>query len=133
MKQNNPVLRELLLIGIGEALCVALMLAVFALLDKFDRSVVLGGILGGVLAFGNFALTALTVLIASKKAVEQDVKGARSSVTSSTTLRYLLLVVLLVAGAKSSLFNGPAMMIPLLFVRPLLTVCELFRKKDDAV
>lgn len=133
MKQKNPILRELLMVTVGEVICVALMLVVFALLGKCNQAVVLGGILGGVLAASNFALTAVGVLIASKKAVGQDMKGAQGSMMSSMTLRYLLLAVILIAAAKSGLFNVLALVIPLLFIRPLLTVCELFRKKDDAV
>lgn len=133
MNKQNPVVRELIMVCTGEAICVALMIGVFALLGRLDTSVVLGGVLGGVLAAGNLALTAVGVLIASRKAVEQDVKGAQRSVSSSMTLRYLLMLGVLVIAAKSGYFNVIALVIPLLFIRPLLTVCELFRKKDDAV
>ncbi len=132
MKDNNSIWRELLIVAVGEAVCVGLMLVVFALLGRLDQQAVLGGVIGGALALGNFALTAVGVAIASAKASQQDVKGAQGSMTLSMMLRYLLLLLVLVLTAKSGSVNVLALVLPLLFVRPLLTIGEFFRKKGDS-
>ena len=54
MDSRKVVLRETGIIAIGEAICVALMFAVFALIGLFEQSVFLGGLVGGLLAVGNF-------------------------------------------------------------------------------
>ena len=132
MKDNNSIWRELLIVAVGEAVCVGLMLVVFALLGRLDQQAVLGGVIGGALALGNFALTAVVEAIASAKASQQDVKGAQGSMTLSMMLRYLLLLLVLVLTAKSGSVNVLALVLPLLFVRPLLTIGEFFRKKGDS-
>ena len=50
MSTRNPVYRETAAIAIGEVLCVGLMLGIYALAGRLDRSVVLGGMLGGLLS-----------------------------------------------------------------------------------
>ena len=54
MSTRNPVYRETAAIAIGEVLCVGLMLGIYALAGRLDRSVVLGGMLGG---FSPFAIS----------------------------------------------------------------------------
>lgn len=53
METRKIVLHETGIIAIGECMGVAVMLAIFALLGRFDRSVVLGGLIGGVLTILN--------------------------------------------------------------------------------
>ena len=48
---------------------------------------------------------------------------------NSYILRLLVLFVILFACAKSGVFNLIALVLPLVFVRPTLTVAEFFRKK----
>ena len=65
MDSRKYVFKETLTIAVGEAICVAMMLGVFALLGKFNRSVVLGGILGGLIAVGNFFFMAVGTALAA--------------------------------------------------------------------
>ena len=44
----------------------------------------------------------------------------------------LLLAVVLIACAKSGVFDVLAMALPLLFVRPAMLVTEFFRKKEGS-
>ena len=48
METRKIVLHETGIIAIGECIGVAAMFAIFALLGRFDRSVVLGGLIGAV-------------------------------------------------------------------------------------
>lgn len=131
MDSRKYVFKETLTIAVGEAICVAVMLGVFALLGKFDRSVVMGGILGGLIAVGNFFFMAVGTALAADKAENQDVKGGQAVISSSYTIRMIVMAVLLFAAVKSGFCNVFASVIPLVFVRPVLTLGEFFRKSGD--
>ncbi len=131
MDSRKIVYRETAIVAIGESIGVALMLGVFALLGYFDRSVLLGGIISGVLSIANFFFMAIGTSLAADKAENQDVKGGQAVIKSSYLLRTVILFVILFACAKSGLCNVFALVIPLVFVRPVLYIGEFFRKKGD--
>jgi len=125
------VLKEAAVMAVGQALCVAVMVGVFALLGRFDSTVVLGGVLGGVLATLNHFFLAVGLMIAADKAQDQDVKRGKSLAQFSFVLRLALLFVILFALLKSGLCNGIALLLPLLFTRPILMLDQFFRKDGD--
>ena len=129
MDSRKIVFQETAVVAVGEAICVALMIAVFALLGSYDRSVLLGGIFGGVLTVANFFFMAVGTSLAADKAENQDVKGGQAVIKSSYALRMVLLFVLMLACVKSGLCNVIALVVPLVFVRPVLSIAEFFRKK----
>lgn len=131
MESRKYVIKETLRVALGVAVCVAAMIGVFALLGQFSREVVLGGIVGGLVAVGNFFFMAVGVTLAADKAEEQDVRGGKAMVSSSYTIRLIVMAVVLFAAAKSGYCNVFALVIPLLFVRPVLTIGEFFRKSGD--
>ena len=131
MDSRKIVFRETAIIAVGVIICTAVMLGIFALIGKFDRSVVLGGIFGCILAILNFFFMAVGASLAADKAEKQDVKGGKGIVQTSMLLRYVFLFVILFALGKSGICNLFALVIPLVFVRPVLTVGEFFRKKGD--
>lgn len=132
MDSRKVVFQETAVVALGQVLCVAAMLGIFALLGYFDRPVLLGGILGGVLAVLNFLFMAIGTSLAADKAENQDVKGGKALLQGSYLLRTVLLFLVLFAAAKSGLCNVIALVLPLVFVRPILTVGEFFRKKGSA-
>ena len=111
MNSKKIVWQETGIAAAGVLLCTALMIGIFALAGKFDISVLLGGAAGALLSVGNFFFMAGKLLV-----------------RNSYLLRLLVLGVLLFACAKSGLFNLFALVLPLTFVRPVLTVAEFFRK-----
>lgn len=131
MDSKKIVFQETGIVAIGEILCTAVMIGVFALLGMYDTSVLLGGIVGAVLAVGNFFFMAIGTSLAADKAENQDVNGGKLLIRNSYTLRLIVLFVILFACAKSELFNLFALVLPLLFVRPSLTIAEFFRKTGD--
>ena len=131
MDSRKYVLKETLRVAIGEAVCVAAMIGVFALLGYFSREVVLGGIIGGLVAVGNFFFMAVGVTLAADRAESQDVRGGKAMVSSSYTIRLIVMAVVLFAAAKSGYCNVFALVIPLVFVRPVLTIGEFFRKSGE--
>lgn len=128
MDSRKFVLKQTLIIALGQAICVAAMVGIFALLGQFNMSVLLGGIVGGVLAVVNFFIMAVGAMMAADKAVEQDVKGGKATVRSSMILRLALMAVVLIAFAKSGVCNVVAMVLPLAFTRPILMLSEFFGK-----
>lgn len=129
MDFRRIVYKETAIAAIGEAICVFLMLAIFAMLGNFDKTVLLGGIIGGVLAVANFFFMAIGTSLAADKAEKQDIKGGHAVIKSSYALRMLLLAALLFVCAKSGLCNAVSLVTPLLFVRPVLFLAEFFRRK----
>lgn len=131
MSIRNPVYRETATIAVGEVLCVGLMLGVYALAGQLDRAAVLGGVLGGVLAICNFFFMAVGASLAADRAEQQNVKGGTALVRMSFLLRYLVLFLILFAAAKSGRFQVLALVLPLVFVRPILMLGEFFRKSGE--
>lgn len=129
MNSRKIALRETGIIALGEAIGTALMIAVFALLDKFDTSVLLGGILGAVIAVVNFFAMAVVTTLAGDRAEAQDVEGGKKLLQASYPIRMLALAAILFLCARSGVFHVAALVIPLLFVRPTITLAEFFRKE----
>ncbi len=128
MDSRKIVLQETLAVVIGLVISVGAMIGVFALLGYYDRTVLLGGITGGVIAALNFFFMAIGASLAADKAQAQNVKGGKGILQASMMLRYVLLFVILFACAKSGLFHTVALVLPLIFVRPVLAIREFFRK-----
>ncbi len=129
MENRKYVLFQTLAMLTGELLLSALMTVVFAITGYFDRSVLLGAVVGALLATVNHAILVLSVVIASEKAEKQDVKGGQAAIQLSYMVRLIGLFLILVLCAKSKVFNPLALVIPLLFTRPILTVFDHFTQK----
>ena len=131
MDSRKFVLTETAIILAGELICSAAMVGIFALLGKFDTTVLFGAVVGALASTLNFFFMALIASLAADKAQKQDVKGGQAMVQSSYFVRMVLLFVVLFAFAKSGLCNVIAMVVPLVFVRPVLTIAEFFRKSGE--
>ncbi len=132
MDARKIVLRETAIVAVGQVICTAVMYGVFALLGRFDVTVLLGGVVGAVLAIANFFFMAVSVSLAADKAVAQDVAGGRKLTKTSYILRLVVIFVVLFAFVKSGLCHVLAAVLPLAFVRPIITVAEFFRKSGEA-
>ena len=128
-ESRKLVLRETATIAIGEVLCGALMCGVYALIGKFAVSVVLGALVGVLVATGNFFALAVVATLASDKAQTGDPLSGQKLMKSSYPIRLLVMTVVLVLCAKSGWFDVVALVLPLVFVRPILTIAEFFKKK----
>ena len=131
MDSRKFILHKTLVLLIGQALCVAGMCGVFALLGWFDGKVVFGGIVGGILAVLNFFLLAVSADKAADQAVEQNVKGGTATIRISYGVRFALIFIVLIAFAKSGLCNIIALALPLAFSQPIIMVTEFFRKAGE--
>ncbi len=128
MNSRNFILKETARLALGEIVCVCLMCGIFALLNAFGYQVIVGGLLGTLLAVGNFFFMAISADAAADKAVQDDVKGGKQAIKASYSFRLIVIAVLLFLFAKSGHANLIAMVVPLFLVFPLLTVIEFFRK-----
>ena len=125
------VLKETLLVLAGTLLGSVLMCGVCALLGKFGLDVVLGGLVGTLLATGNFFFMAVSATLAADKAEKDNVKGGKAMMRSSYMVRLVVLFAVLFACAKSGWFDLIALVLPLVFVRPVLSLGEFFRKSGE--
>ena len=105
MDVRKLVLKETAVMAVGQTLCVAAMLGVFALLGHLDTIALRGGILGGVLAVLNHFFLAMGVVMATQKAQSEDAKGSKGMVQMSFLFRTAVLFVVMFALLKSGLCN----------------------------
>ena len=131
MDSRKFVLKETAIVALGQAVCVGLMIGIFALLGNFDTSVWLGGIAGSVLAITNFFFMAISASVASEKAVAQDVKGGQLTMRLSYMVRLAVIFIILFALVKSGVCHVITAVLPLAFTRPVLFVAEFFRKSGE--
>lgn len=131
MDSRKNVIRQTLAVLAGELSLSAVMVGIFAALGHYDTSVLLGAAAGSVLATLNFFIMAMGVDLAADKAEKQDVKGGQALIQLSYGFRLIGLFVVLIICAKTEVFNLLALVIPLAFTRPVLTIADIFKKKGD--
>lgn len=131
MQSNNTSFRETVPVAIGQVLCTAAMILVFALVGKYSLSVLLGGLLGAAVATANFFIMSFVANLAADKAASQDVAGGQKLIHLSYLGRMIGMFLVLILCAKSGYFHPLALVLPLAVTRPTLTIAELFKKKGE--
>lgn len=128
MDVRKFILKETVILALGELVCLGVMFGIFAMFDALGWKVVLGGVIGLVLAVLNFFFMAISANRAADKAVEQDVKGGKAIVKSSFYGRMFGLIAMLVLFSLTGKCNTLAMVVPVLLGSPIIMVVEFFRK-----
>ena len=128
-ESRKIVWKQTAAIAIGEVVGIGVMFGVYALLHKLALPVILGGVVGALLAIGNFFFMAVVATIAADKAQSQDVEGGVKLMKSAYPIRLLVLAGVLFACAYSKYFDVLALALPLLFVRPVILLQEFFTKR----
>ena len=136
MNVRKFILRETALLALGELICSAAIVGVFAMLGQFSYKVIVGALIGALLAIGNFFFMAIISNVVADKTIanadsEDAVKQGKAAMKSSYGLRLLVIGVLLFIFAKSGHCNLIAMICPLFLIFPIITVIEFFRKSGD--
>ena len=131
MESKNTTFRDTLMVAAGQFLCTLIMAAVFALLGKFDLSVLWGGLAGACVATANFFLMSHFANLAADKAEAQDIVGGQKLIQLSYMGRMAGMFLVLALCAKSGRFHVLTLVLPLAFTRPILTLAELFKKKGE--
>ncbi len=105
-----------------------IMELIFLLAGAWDITVLLGNLLGGVVAVGNFFLMGLTI----QKALGKSEKDAAAQMKLSQSLRLIMQLIFCAVGAAAPCFNLIATAVPLLFPRVAVMLRPLLNKKDKA-
>lgn len=126
MKIDATVRRETIYIAVWVGILSLLMEAVFLIIGKWDYTVLLGNLLSGAVAVGNFFLMGYTV----QKAVDKEQKQAARLMRLSQTLRTLALFVAAAVGVALPCFSVWTALIPLFFPRIAVAFRPLFMKKE---
>ena len=130
-QSRKEVLKQTLIIAIGQAVGTALMIGVFLALQKFEMKVVWGALVGNILAIGNFFFMAVVATLAADRAEKQDVEGGKKLVKGSYPIRFLVLagVLALCAWKGQAIFDLIALVVPLAFTHLTAMVVGFFQKK----
>lgn len=127
MNDNRAVFRQFLQIALGEAVCVALMLGVYALAGFFSSRVLIGALVGFAMATLNFFAMSVTVSYAADRAAQTgNAAKASSVVQGSTVVRMLILALIYILILKNDICDPLAAILPLLFVRISIVLTEFF-------
>lgn len=132
MDSQKRISNQTVAVAIGQLIGVAVMIGVFALVGKFQMTALYGGLAGGAVAFLNYFLMELIANKAADKAQAQDVAGGQKLIHLSYMGRMIGLFAVLVLLAISGWFHPLALVLPLAFTRPILTVRELMVKRGGA-
>ena len=128
-KTKDPAISETLRLLAGMTVCLGLMLGVYWLIDRLDRWVILGGVIGTLVAVGNFFFMAMGLSNLTSDAAEARV---RLRTQSSFTFRMLGIAAILVGAVKLLGCDAVATLLPLLFTRPILMIEQfILRTKED--
>ncbi len=130
MDSRKIVWKETAIVAIGELICCALMVAVFAAVGFFQINVLWGALAGCLVTIVNYFFMAVIVSLAADKAEQGQLKQAQNMIQLSSVVRLLIMAVVLFAGIQLGA-NVIALLLPLLFQRPILMLAEFFRKKGD--
>ena len=130
MKLQPESQKELRRIACGVALCTAVMWVVFAALHlvgwvAFDYTVLLGGIVGALIAIGNFAGICIVV---QKVIDEPDEKKRNAQLKISYNTRMLLQAVWIIVAIAAPCFQAFAGVLPLLFPRVTIYYLQITGK-----
>lgn len=120
MKLQQSSKRELKHIACGVLIGTVLMLVVFAVLGRFDTSVLLGALLGAAAALLNFLFLCFCV----QKAVTLG-QRAKTYMQSTYALRTLFTLGVMVVGFLAPQLNWVAVVIPVFFPRVTIFAMQL--------
>ena len=147
MQKSKLPVRELLAIVIGELLTSLIVSGVFLLLGKFDLRVVFGAVLGSGVTFLNFlVLSIMTNRVIDRFLLERGDGEMDEDEASALAMKFqgqvqnqmklsfiirilVMLATLVLAFLLTNVFNVISTVIPLLMLRPIITVSELIKRK----
>lgn len=129
MDSQNRIPSNTIAIAIGQLISAAAVVGVFALLGKFQMTVLYGALAGGTVAFLNYFVMVYFANKAADKAEAQDVTGGQKMIQLSYAGRMIGVFAVLVLLAKSGFFHPLPLVLPLAFTRPILTVREWIVKR----
>ena len=153
MKVQQAVKRSTAIVAVGVLLMSAVMVAVFALMGKYDWTVLLGALWGSLFAVLNFFLMGLGVQAAAdlaaagteelpdedqpddepgvkERPLTEAEKKVRKRVQLSYSARMIMLVLAALIALAAPCFQTVAAVLPILFPQVVIRFQSLFEKKE---
>lgn len=132
MQKHRDIMAQVVRLALALFICVAVMLVVYGLLGAFSGKVLLGAVLGFLMAMGNFVSLSITVSNALDRAArDQDPKRAQLSIQSSSIIRLLALALIYIFLFRARVCDPVAALLPLLLAQVALKLVEFFRKDNE--
>ena len=127
MKLQSASIKEIKRIALGSVICLVLMIAAFFLLSQFgigsfDYRVILSGVIGTLVAVGNFTVLCITI---QKAAAMEDKKQMKARFQVSYNARLIIQAAWVVVAFLVSWLNALAAAIPLLFPTVIIYYLQL--------
>ena len=114
MQKHKDIFGQVGRLAVALLVCVAVMLAIYGLLGAFSQKVLLGAVLGFLLAMGNFVSLSITVSNALDRAArDNDPQRAQLSIQSSSVIRLLVLAVIYIVLFRAKVCDPVAALLPL--------------------
>lgn len=132
MQKHRDIFEQTGRLAVAVALCIAAMLAVYALAGRFDNAVLIGALAGFVLAMGNFLSLSITVSNALDRAANGgSPQKAQLEIQTSSVVRPVVLVIIYILLFRAKLCDPVAAILPLLFAQVCIKLIEFFRKEPN--
>lgn len=130
MQKHRDIFEQTGRLAVAVALCIAAMLAVYALAGRFDNAVLIGALVGFVLSMGNFLSLSITVSNALDRAANGgSPQKAQLEIQTSSVVRPVVLVIIYILLFRAKLCDPVAAILPLLFAQVCIKLIEFFRKE----
>lgn len=133
-KPDSAVLAQTAKVAAGVAAMIALMLIVYAVIEKLSASVVLGAVYSGALGVANFFVMGMTLQgvadrMAEKQRSEDEITALslqmQTRVKLSYNFRMIALFALLVVGIAAFHFDALASILSALFPSVVIRVLQI--------
>ncbi len=119
MKLEPEVKKEIKLMAFGCAVCSVVCILVFLIIGKFGWDVVIGALIGFVLAVGNFILMSLSIV----KALETgDENTAKVKMHSSYIRRTIIMLAVMALSIAVEWINWIPVLLSVFYPRIIITV-----------
>lgn len=134
MHKYRDVLGQVGRLAAVEAVCVAVILAVYFFLGGMTVKVVLGALIGGAMSVAHFLVLSISVCNAIDRAKdEEEAARVRVSIQASASMRLLVMAVILIVLFKMGVCDPVAALVPLLCAQLALKFIGFFQGgKEDA-
>lgn len=124
MKFSNDMRANIIKVSMGVLILTALMLVIFAVIKKFDITVLWGALLG----CGFTILSFLMLSVSVQMSVDRSKNGAQGLMGISYTVRLMLTAAMVILAIKLPVFNYIAAVIPLIFPRLVIMILNIGKR-----
>lgn len=128
MHKYRDVLGQVGRLAAVEAVCVAVILAVYFFLGGMTVKVLLGALIGGAMSVAHFLVLSVSVCNALDRAKsEEEAAHVRVSIQASASMRLLVMAVILIVLFKAGICDPVAALVPLLCAQLALKFIGFFQ------